>query len=132
MRKIMDKRMLRPLHVATYTDRFNEVVTDFVTRLRQVRDSKGAGVTVPNLDMELFHWSLESKIKIPISQIPQCTKPMSHNQLPTIPGWGWYSVRFRIWVLSTARRLETLQVYILANFDKNKIGVEIRHFPRFC
>jgi len=60
MRSILDKRMLRPNHVATYTDGFNKVITDFVHRLRTIRDQKGGGLKVPNLDIELFHWSIES------------------------------------------------------------------------
>ena len=61
MRTILDKRMMRPTHVATYADKFNEVLTDFVDRLRTVRDTKGDGKKVPNMDNELFNWSLESK-----------------------------------------------------------------------
>lgn len=60
MRALLDKRMMRPRHVATYLDCFNEVVTDFVDHLREIREKKGNGVTVPNLDHELFHWSLET------------------------------------------------------------------------
>jgi cytochrome P450 len=43
MRSILDRRMMRPAHVATYTDNFNDVVTDFVDRLRTIRDKKGGG-----------------------------------------------------------------------------------------
>ena len=53
-------------------------------------------------------------------------------------GGGGYSVRFRIGMLLTARRLETLQgskrgveTIHFAQFWW-KIGVEIRHFPHFC
>lgn len=60
MRSVLDKRMLRPNHVATYTEGFNQVVTDFVHRLRTIRDKKGGGLKVPSLDVELFHWSIES------------------------------------------------------------------------
>lgn len=60
MRTLLDRRMLRPRHVATYTDTFNEVITDFIARLRKIRDLKGGGQKVPNIDFELFHWSLET------------------------------------------------------------------------
>lgn len=60
MRSVLDKQMLIPRHVASYTEDFNEVVTDFIERLRQIR-KRGNGLAVPNLDHELFHWSLESK-----------------------------------------------------------------------
>lgn len=59
MRSVLDKQMLIPRHVATYTEDFNEVVTDFIERLRQIR-KRGNGLAVPNLDHELFHWSLET------------------------------------------------------------------------
>ena len=59
--------------------------------------------------------------------------------LPTLAlGPGGYSVRFRIGMLITARRLETLQgskkwveTIHFAQFWW-KIGVEIRHFPDLC
>ena len=54
------------------------------------------------------------------------------------PGRGCYSVRFRIGMFLTARRLETLQgsekgveTIHFAQFWW-KIGVAVRHFPHFC
>jgi len=60
MRAQLDKKMMRPQHVASFTEDFNEVVTDFIARLKRIRATHGDGVRVPNLDMELFHWSLET------------------------------------------------------------------------
>jgi cytochrome P450 len=60
MRTILDKRMLRPQHIAVFANTFNEVITDFIARLRRIRDEKGGGQTIPNMDHELFHWSLET------------------------------------------------------------------------
>ena len=53
--------MMRPKHVSTYTDSINVVITDFITRIRQLRDRHATDNTVPNFDQELFNWSLESK-----------------------------------------------------------------------
>lgn len=61
MRVLLDKQLLRPNHVATYTNNFNEVVTDLMERLEHIRETKGNGLTVPNIDEELFRWSLESR-----------------------------------------------------------------------
>lgn len=61
MRVLLDKPLLRPKLVAAYTDNFNEVVTDLIERLMRIRETKGNGLTVPNIDQELFRWSLESR-----------------------------------------------------------------------
>lgn len=60
MRAQLDKRMMRPKHVASYTGHFNDVITDFISRLKHIRATEGKGIRVPNLDQELFHWSLET------------------------------------------------------------------------
>ena len=61
MRVLLDKQLLRPVHVATYANNFNEVVTDLIKRLMHIRKTEGNGLTVPNIDKSLFRWSLESK-----------------------------------------------------------------------
>lgn len=78
MRSVLDKQMLIPRHVATYTENFNEVITDFIERLRQIK-KKGNGLVVPNIDHELFHWSLET-----IGTVLYETRfgGMSENRLP--------------------------------------------------
>ena len=59
MRRIIDQPMLRPRTVETYTDRLNEVVTDFIHRLEEVRETTADKRSIPDLDKELYHWSLE-------------------------------------------------------------------------
>lgn len=59
MRKVIDKPMLRIKDVSGYADDVNEVVTDFLERLRAIREGDGL---IPDLERELFNWSLESKI----------------------------------------------------------------------
>lgn len=58
-RRALDKKMLRPKEVKLYTDQFNAVVTDFVERMKVLRDRSPDGV-IPQMDMELFNWSLET------------------------------------------------------------------------
>ncbi|XP_064600373.1 sterol 26-hydroxylase, mitochondrial-like isoform X2 [Liolophura sinensis] len=58
MRSVIDKPMLRMKDVKNYTDEINDVITDFLDRLQQVR---GQDNIVPNLEEEFFNWSLEAK-----------------------------------------------------------------------
>ena len=62
MRSALSKRMLRPKEVADYAPSFNEIVTDFIHRLRSVREQSGSEKEneVCELDNELFKWSFES------------------------------------------------------------------------
>ena len=62
MRSVLSKRMLRPKEVADYAPGFNEIVTDFIHRLRSVREPSGSEKEneVCELDQELFKWSFES------------------------------------------------------------------------
>ncbi|XP_064599609.1 uncharacterized protein LOC135466162 [Liolophura sinensis] len=61
MRKVIDKPMLRIKDVAGYADDVNEVVTDFLERLGEIRQGDGL---IPDLERELFNWSLETIGKI--------------------------------------------------------------------
>ena len=61
-RSVLSKRMLRPKEVADYASGFNEIITDFIHRLRTVREPSGSEKEneVCDLDNELFKWSFES------------------------------------------------------------------------
>ena len=61
-RSVLSKRMLRPKEVADYASGFNEIITDFIHRLRTVREPSGSEKEneVCDLDKELFKWSFES------------------------------------------------------------------------
>ena len=86
----------------------------------------------------LFHWPTCCTVRY--TRGP-CNRPRNIGLLLGNQTWrpgGGYSVRFRIGMLLTARRLETLQgskrgveTIHFAQFWW-KIGVEIRHFPHFC
>ncbi len=56
-RSVFDKQMLKPSHVATYSGKVYGVNADFLRRLRSMRRED---MSVPNMDRELFNWSLES------------------------------------------------------------------------
>jgi hypothetical protein len=62
MRALLDKQMLRPMQVSMFSDNFNDVITDFVVHIRNIRKDNMA---IEKIDEELFHWSLESKCNLP-------------------------------------------------------------------
>lgn len=59
IRSILNPRMLKPKHVSSYTDTINEVVTDFIHRVTQLRDRGGQGDMVHNLADELYKFAFE-------------------------------------------------------------------------
>ena len=61
-RSVLSKRMLRPKEVADYASGFNQIITDFIHRLRTVREPSGSEKAneVCDLDNALFKWSFES------------------------------------------------------------------------
>ncbi|CAH1269684.1 CYP27A1 [Branchiostoma lanceolatum] len=60
LRTAVSKRIMRPKEVPRYGDSMNEVVTDMITRFKDLRDSTGGGKTVPDLTNELYKWAMES------------------------------------------------------------------------
>ncbi|CAH3119540.1 unnamed protein product [Pocillopora meandrina] len=58
--------MLRPKEVASYTQGFSKIISDFIHRLRLVREPGGSDKEneVSELDNELFKWSFESVAEI--------------------------------------------------------------------
>ena len=65
-RSVLNKRMLRPKEVADYASGFNQIISDFIYRLRTVREPSGSEKEneVCDLDNELFKWSFESVAEI--------------------------------------------------------------------
>lgn len=61
-RSVISKRMLRPKEVAEYVPTFNEIISEFIARLRRIRDVSGTEREheILHLDNELFKWSFES------------------------------------------------------------------------
>ena len=50
-----------PREVAKFSGVINEIITDMVERLRFVRDTGGEDGIVPNLQNEMYKWSMECK-----------------------------------------------------------------------
>lgn len=61
-RTTVSKRILKPKEVAEYLPIFNEIITDFITRLDSIRSPPGTdnSYEVEGIDNELFKWSFES------------------------------------------------------------------------
>ena len=76
-RSVLSKRMLRPKEVADYASAFNEIITDFIHRLRTVREPSGSEKEneVCELDKELFKWSFESVAEMLFDKRFGCLKP---------------------------------------------------------
>ena len=90
MRTQLDRQMLRPGVVSSYTDDFNQVNTDFIAHLRERREAGGGesggsgdGAGMAQLDEHLFRWSLESKsVNYPITA-PFCQ--LNHQVARLLP-----------------------------------------------
>lgn len=56
MRRILNMKMLKPKVVGEYSQQLNDVTTDLLSLMKTTRDDNGI---VPNIQQELFKWSLE-------------------------------------------------------------------------
>lgn len=61
-KRIISKKMLRPPQINQYIPRINDVATEMITRIYQVRNDAGSdrSFEVDEIDMELFKWSFET------------------------------------------------------------------------
>ena len=84
-RSVLSKRMLRPKVVADYASAFNEIITDFIHRLRTVREPSGSENEneVCDLDNELFKWSFESVAEMLFDKRFGCLEPEVNNEAQT-------------------------------------------------
>jgi len=84
-RSALSKRMLRPKEVADYASAFNEIITDFIHRLRTIREPSGSekGNEVCDLDNELFKWSFESVAEMLFDKRFGCLKPEVNKEAQT-------------------------------------------------
>ncbi|KAL9957728.1 hypothetical protein ACROYT_G034664 [Oculina patagonica] len=84
-RSVLSKRMLRPKEVADYASGFNEIVTDFIDRLRTVREPRGSEKEneVCDLDKELFKWSFESVAEMLFDKRFGCLEPEVNKEAET-------------------------------------------------
>ena len=63
VRRILNVKMLQPKVVGEYAQQLNEVSTDLLTRMREMRDTDGV---VPSIQDELFKWSLECELNLTV------------------------------------------------------------------
>ena len=84
-RSVISKRMLRPKEVADYASGFNEIITDFIHRLRTVREPCGSEKEneVCDLDKELFKWSFESVAEMLFDKRFGCLEPVVNKEAET-------------------------------------------------
>jgi len=77
--------MLRPKEVADYASGFNEIITDFINRLRTVREPSGSEKEneVCDLDNELFKWSFESVAEMLFDKRFGCLEPEVNKEAQT-------------------------------------------------
>ena len=82
LRSVLSKRMLRPKQVADYASGFNDIITDFVYRLRSVREPKESAhaYEVSELDNELFKWSFESVAEMLFDKRFGCLEPQVNEE----------------------------------------------------
>ncbi|RVE58352.1 hypothetical protein OJAV_G00208580 [Oryzias javanicus] len=59
IRSILNPRMLKPVHVSSYTNTINDVVTDFIERISWLRASGDQGIMVNDLTGELYKFAFE-------------------------------------------------------------------------
>lgn len=64
VRRILNMKMLKPKVVGEYAQELNEVATDLLSRMKETRDSVGI---IPNIQDELFKWSLECELNLMVS-----------------------------------------------------------------
>lgn len=60
LRQALNQRMLKPAEAVLYTDAFNEVIDDFMTRLEQVQAESASGDLVPDIAHLFYHFALEA------------------------------------------------------------------------
>ena len=84
-RSVLSKRMLPPKEVADYASPFNEIITDFIHRLRTVREPSGSEKEneVCDLDNELFKWSFESVAEMLFDKRFGCLQPQVNKEAQT-------------------------------------------------
>lgn len=75
LRKALSQRLLKPAEAAIYTDAINEVISDFLTRLDQVRAESASGDQVPDVAHHLYHLALEVICYVLFEKRVGCLEP---------------------------------------------------------
>lgn len=76
LRQALNQRMLKPAEAALYTDSLNEVISDFMTRLDQVRAESASGDQVPDMAHLFYHFALEAICYILFEKRIGCLEPI--------------------------------------------------------
>ncbi|XP_049985572.1 sterol 26-hydroxylase, mitochondrial [Alexandromys fortis] len=75
LRQALNQRLLKPAEAALYTDAFNEVIGDFITRLDQVRAESASGDQVPDIAHLLYNFALEAICYVLFEKRIGCLEP---------------------------------------------------------
>ncbi|KAK7818904.1 hypothetical protein U0070_001107 [Myodes glareolus] len=75
LRQALNQRLLKPAEAALYTDAFNEVIGDFITRLDQVRAESASGDQVPDVAHLLYNLALEAICYVLFEKRVGCLEP---------------------------------------------------------
>lgn len=75
LRQVLNQRMLKPADAALYTDSLNEVISDFIVRLDQVRAESASGDQVSDVAHLLYHMALEAICYILFEKRVGCLEP---------------------------------------------------------
>lgn len=59
IRSMLNPKMLKPKEVSNYSPAISEVVTDFVKKIRWVRETHGGGLMVNDISKELYQFAFE-------------------------------------------------------------------------
>uniref|UniRef100_A0A8C6RXQ8 Cytochrome P450, family 27, subfamily a, polypeptide 1 n=2 Tax=Nannospalax galili TaxID=1026970 RepID=A0A8C6RXQ8_NANGA len=75
LRQALNQRLLKPAEAALYTDAFNEVIDDFITRLDQVQAESASRDLVPDMAHLFYHFALEAICYILFEKRIGCLEP---------------------------------------------------------
>lgn len=83
LRHTLNQRLLKPAEVALYTNAFNEVIDDFMTRLDQVQAESASGNEVSDMAHLLYHFALEAISYILFEKRIGCLEPTIPEETAT-------------------------------------------------
>ncbi|XP_060684248.1 sterol 26-hydroxylase, mitochondrial isoform X2 [Hemiscyllium ocellatum] len=61
LRSMLNPKMLKPKEVSNYSPAINEVVTDFVKKVKWLRENQGGGVMLNDVSSELYKFAFEAE-----------------------------------------------------------------------
>ena len=75
MRNTINKRMLQPRHISSYTPELDRISSDLIRHIRRVRDERGAKSLAESLSNEMYKWSMECVGHIVFDTRMGCLQP---------------------------------------------------------